>query len=249
MAAISDAVVIGIVLGLVFAAVGYYLYTRVSQLERKVSLMENILLDLKVTTEQTLLSTADYNESSGQQPSSEEELYSYQNAVDAAAADAVADMNSQMQDSEEELTNGVREVHLEQLTKSKTSSVGQVQVERDTEKASVSVNYESMTYKELVALAKQLGVSGIRNLSKAQLIDALRRRNDGSTSSFSESKQMELSSWAASPTVSFTEKQDDEKQVELGSAQDEDHQMALFSSMEQIESSVEQLDQIASLVQ
>jgi len=57
MAAISDAVVIGIVLGLVFAAVSYYLYSRMTQLERKVGLMENILLDLKITTEQTLLAT------------------------------------------------------------------------------------------------------------------------------------------------------------------------------------------------
>jgi hypothetical protein len=43
---VSDGVVIGIVLGLIFAAVSYYLYSRIGQLERKVGLMENILLDL-----------------------------------------------------------------------------------------------------------------------------------------------------------------------------------------------------------
>ena len=237
MAAVSDAVVIGIVLGLVFAAVSYYLYTRVSQLERKVSLMENILLDLKVTTEQTLLSA--YNEPLH---SSEEELASYQ-TIAAEAAEEVSDVNGSGDGngSGEESSNEMREVHLEQAAKSKTS-VGQVQVER-TEKSSVSVNYEAMTYKELVALAKQNGISGIRNLSKAQLIDALRRRSSGAD----ESKQMELSSWtAASGTVSFTEKQEE---VDLAGAQEEDHQTNLLSSMEQFESSMDQLDQLTSFVQ
>jgi len=56
---ISDGVVIGVVLGLIFAAVSYYLYSRIGQLERKVGLMENILLDLKVTTEQTLMAATE----------------------------------------------------------------------------------------------------------------------------------------------------------------------------------------------
>ena len=83
MAAISDAVVIGIVLGLVFGAVCYYLFSRMTQLERKVGLMENILLDLKVTTEQTLLSVTEppdqeqihssYHEIQQQDQSGEEE--------------------------------------------------------------------------------------------------------------------------------------------------------------------------------
>jgi hypothetical protein len=36
-----------------------------------------------------------------------------------------------------------------------------------------------MTYKELTALAKQRGLSGLRNASKAQVIDALRRNDNG----------------------------------------------------------------------
>lgn len=59
MAGINDAVVIGTVLGLIFSAVAYYLYSRLTQCERKVGLMENILLDLKVQTEQSLMATFD----------------------------------------------------------------------------------------------------------------------------------------------------------------------------------------------
>lgn len=36
-----------------------------------------------------------------------------------------------------------------------------------------------MTYKELTALAKQRGLSGLRNASKAQVVDALRRNDNG----------------------------------------------------------------------
>ena len=56
---VSDGVLIGVVLGLIFAAVSYYLYSRIGQLERKVGLMENILLDLKVTTEQVLMTATE----------------------------------------------------------------------------------------------------------------------------------------------------------------------------------------------
>jgi hypothetical protein len=140
----SDGVVIGIVLGLIFAAVSYYLYSRTGQLERKVGLMENILLDLKVTTEQALMSAT------------EPELTHVQNV--------------HVPNEVEEM----REVHVEKPVRS-ASAKQRVQVER----SSVSANYESMTYKELVQVAKQKNISGTRNLSKSQVIDMIRRHDSG----------------------------------------------------------------------
>jgi len=196
MAAISDAVVIGIVLGLVFAAVSYYLYSRMTQLERKVGLMENILLDLKVTTEQTLLATEPQDFSS--HSPSQEELVSYQSAMDQAVEQPVEDRTSSEERGSDEDT---RDVFLEQPSRVRGSSAqSTVQLDR-TDKTSVSVNYEAMTYKELTALAKQYGISGLRNLSKAQVIDALRKREG---SSQPQSEQTELSSWTTG-VVNFTE--------------------------------------------
>jgi hypothetical protein len=154
---ISDGVVIGIVLGLIFAAVSYYLYSRIGQLERKVGLMENILLDLKVTTEQTLMSVTEVD----QQPPTRS---SYTTTYDADEAEGEAE-------GEES-----RNVVVEGATPRKAAS-SSVSVER--EKPSVSVNYESMTYKELVQLARQKGITGVRNSSKAQVIDMLRRHDSG----------------------------------------------------------------------
>jgi len=136
----SDGVVIGIVLGLIFAAVSYYLYSRTGQLERKVGLMENILLDLKVTTEQALMSATEPEQQENTFVSSAEE---------------------------------VREVNIEKPAPA--SPKQRVQVER----SSVSANYEAMTYKELVQVAKQKNISGTRNLSKSQVIDMIRRHDSG----------------------------------------------------------------------
>ena len=151
----SDGVVIGIVLGLVFAAVSYYLYSRIGQLERKVGLMENILLDLKVTTEQALVSATE-----------PEQLRQHNVFVTAP-----------MMEEESASNEDDRTVNVEKPQR--TSSAKQnVQVER----SSVSANYEAMTYKELVQVAKQKNISGTRNLSKSQVIDMIRRHDSGDVS-------------------------------------------------------------------
>ena len=153
---LSDVVIIGIVLGLIFAAVSYYLYSRVGQLERKVGLMENILLDLKVTTEQALISAT---EPENMQPLPRNEFV------------------STSPPEEVEVSEEMREVNIEKSTRS-TSTKQRVQVDR----SSVSVNFEAMTYKELVQLAKQKNISGTRNLSKSQVIDMIRRHDSGDSS-------------------------------------------------------------------
>jgi hypothetical protein len=163
MMAISDGVVIGVVLGLVFTAVCYYLYNRQAQLERKVGLMENILLDLKVTTEQTLLSATEPREPA---PSSEEGTY-YESRPAPVS-----------QESGE-----TREIAVEQPSRVRTPPAS-VQVEREEEQqssiqGSTSASYEEMTYKQLQQLAKQRGISGLRNVSKAQVIDALTKYDNG----------------------------------------------------------------------
>jgi hypothetical protein len=166
---VSDGVLIGIVLGLIFAAVSYYLYSRIGQLERKVGLMENILLDLKVTTEQVLMTSTEMPSgltSSEQRPQHEHE---------------------HEREREDEGDEDSKNVVVDASQRQKPSQ-NKVKVER----SSVSVNYESMTYKELVQHAKQKGVSGTRNLSKAQVIDMLRRHDSGDIPEEDESKAEDL---------------------------------------------------------
>jgi hypothetical protein len=205
MAAISDAVVIGIVLGLVFAAVSYYLYSRVGQLERKVGLLENIMLDLKVTTEQSILSATEPPEPAApkldSQPApveqSTEELQTYRDAI-ANAQESTEHVSEQ----------DARNVFVDSSSRGRPQTSTPVQVERES--SGLTVNYESMTYKELLQLCKQRGITGTRNQSKAQLIEFLRGKPSGTS-------QTDLSSWA-NGTVSFTDVSGQSNEFILGSA-------------------------------
>lgn len=51
MSYLSDTLTVGLILVLVFGSIALYLYTRVQQTEQKVSLLESIVLDLKLTGE------------------------------------------------------------------------------------------------------------------------------------------------------------------------------------------------------
>jgi hypothetical protein len=175
--AISDGVVIGIVLGLIFAAVSYYLFTRQTQLERKVGLMENILLDLRVTTEQALVSATELHDSH-EEIKHEEHIH---------------DENIQKEYNE---YKSMDEVAPSSPKETQINTVETAPSRTEKEQTIVSNNYEAMTYKELTHLARQKGISGLRNMSKAQVIDALRGL-DGSTTTGGQSvgSPVPLSAW------------------------------------------------------
>lgn len=214
--AVSDGVVIGIVLGLVFAAVSYYLYSRQTQLERKVGLMENILLDLKVATEQTLLSSTEPDESD-KLITTNGGLYEGTMSDEYIEPNPTVPMHIFEQNTitEQHEDDTSREMFVDKTPRTRTPPAS-VHVEREPTTSSVSVNYESMTYKELTQLAKQKGISGLRNLSKAQVIEAIRNFDNGITSSTTTSI---LESWKATTTMN-----DDSNQgttlENLASAQD-----------------------------
>ncbi len=52
---VGDVFTVGIVLLLLIGAVAFYLYTRIAQVEKHMNLLESILLDLKVATENSFL--------------------------------------------------------------------------------------------------------------------------------------------------------------------------------------------------
>lgn len=54
MNTLSDSLLVGILITLVFGAICFYLYSRITQTEKRVNLLENLLLDLKLTTEAQL---------------------------------------------------------------------------------------------------------------------------------------------------------------------------------------------------
>lgn len=180
MTSLSDTLTVGLVLVLLFGSIALYLYTRIQQAEQKISLLESILLDLKMTSE-----IKSYSELPADAP----------RAVESAAAGGYAPF------SEENDEVGDAHVPYTAATESKTSTPspsvsGSVEdsVEADVtqyksviaeavsggvdetkpELVAVAVNYEAMSLKELQSLAKTRGITGAGSMKKTSVIEALK---------------------------------------------------------------------------
>ena len=147
MGTTNDSVIIGSVLVLVFGALFYYLYSRLQYSEKRVNVMETILLDLKTASETYFTSSSDtpceeHLESSEPEPVIADEVFA-----------AVGEDN---------------------ITPTTTTD------ETTTPTQKVTLNYESMNIKELQAEARTRNISGVSGMRRKELIENLRKSDDGS---------------------------------------------------------------------
>jgi hypothetical protein len=187
---------------LLFGSIALYLYTRIQQAEQKISLLESILLDLKMTSE-----IKSYSELPADAPRVVE------SAVGGAGYAPFSEENDEVDD-----THGPYTAVAESKTSTPSPSVsGSVEdsVEADVtqyksviadavsggasetkpEVVAVAVNYEAMSLKELQNLAKTRGITGAGSMKKSSVIEALKTSDraatgtqpgSGATSSFLE---------------------------------------------------------------
>lgn len=173
MAGLGDSLTVGLLLLIVFGAVCFYLYSRLSQNEKRVSLLENLLLSVKMRTEAELMGPDSVEPVSGPAPLEqedvdgvEEEEYSemLKDIPSMAAAGPVAPaapaVLEEDAEEEEELLRAAAAAEVPSATPRK-----------------MDVNYESMSVKELEGLAKQRGITGVPK-RKRELIDALKRQGE-----------------------------------------------------------------------
>lgn len=172
MAGLGDSLTIGLLLLIVFGAVCFYLYSRLSQNEKRVSLLENLLLSLKMNTEASLMGVE--GPDSVEPVSSpaplesndvDEEEYSemLQNIPQTSQAPATPRVPTPTapapeEEDDDELLRAVAEVPVQTARK-------------------MDANYESMSLKELETLAKQRGITGVPK-RKRDLIDALKKQGE-----------------------------------------------------------------------
>ena len=147
MGTTNDSVIIGSVLVLVFGALFHYLYSRLQYSEKRVNVMETILLDLKTASETYFTSSSDtpceeHLESSEPEPVIADEVFA-----------AVGEDN---------------------ITPTTTTD------ETTTPTQKVTLNYESMNIKELQAEARTRNISGVSGMRRKELIENLRKSDDGS---------------------------------------------------------------------
>ncbi len=161
MNGLSDSLTIGLVLALIFGALFFYLYTRIGQVEKRVSLTENILLDLKMATENTIMSMTappqgspmEYHESM----KDDADIQPSQAELAPLEAEEINEVN------EEDFYKNV----LEQASTQKETPTP----------VKMEVNYEAMTLKELKSLAKQKGLNFSQSTHKKDIIEALKKQN------------------------------------------------------------------------
>ena len=183
MTSLSDTLTVGLVLVLLFGSIALYLYTRIQQAEQKISLLESILLDLKMSAEvksyselpaETVsLKMGGQAATESYAPFDEEDedetadvKDSSDNYFPGATVDATKSGNSTPSVSES--VNDTSDVE-------QYKSVIADAVKDETEgEIKLSANYEAMTLKELQTLAKSRGITGAGSMKKNAIIEALK---------------------------------------------------------------------------
>ena len=181
MTSLSDTLTVGLVLVLLFGSIALYLYTRIQQAEQKISLLESILLDMKMSMEIksfTNLPADDlkHEESStvehyapftDEEPLEDNTVFTRESIKRNSPAPSVSSRLDEQDDEVEQYKSAIAEaVNDDELS----ATVGPVSEQVTT----TSVNYEPMTLKELQALAKSRGITGAGSMKKGPIIEALK---------------------------------------------------------------------------
>ena len=188
MTSLSDTLTVGLVLVLLFGSIALYLYTRIQQAEQKISLLESILLDLKMSAEiksYTELPAATSVPRATEHSGGEYAPFDEDNGDNGNTAeygeDAVSDtekvspIESVSQTEENDAANEVDQY------KSVVAEAVKEENESLSNSSKVSVNYEAMTLKELQNLAKSRGITGAGSMKKGATIEALKTSDRSST--------------------------------------------------------------------
>ena len=187
MTSLSDTLTVGLVLVLLFGSIALYLYTRLQQAEQKISLLESILLDLKMSAEiksYSELPASDHQEDSRPTQGG----YAVFNDDEGADEDVSANQDVDESGCPVKVLGAVISGAISPSSESsnpetKTTEYAPlddaVQLEPESKDAKdttvrMSANYESMTLKELQTLAKNRGISGAGTMKKGSIIEALK---------------------------------------------------------------------------
>lgn len=196
MTSLSDTLTVGLVLVLLFGSIALYLYTRLQQAEQKISLLESILLDLKMSAE-----IKSYSELPASELLEDNRPHGYaafnddEGANDGANVDASEEVESACPVKMVGAVLSGGNLGTNNLSASASATEGSanldskpteyvplddtVQAEPESKDSKetvtrMSANYESMTLKELQTLAKNRGISGAGTMKKGSIIEALK---------------------------------------------------------------------------
>lgn len=169
----SDALTVGLVLVLLFGSIALYLYTRIQQTEQKNSLLESILLDLKMNAEMKsyseLPADAEVDTFTVSSSTAKEEYKPFEESF------SIETEHHENAELEEVIVDTIEEVDYKSVIQDAVKEV--IEFEKTEEEST----YDLMTLKELQSLAKTRGISGSSSMKKNALIEALKTSDRVST--------------------------------------------------------------------
>jgi hypothetical protein len=178
MTFLSESLTIGLLLTLVFGALFFYVYSRVSYVEKRVGLIENILIDIKMNQEQQPINILPHvppsmtfrNVSTGSsQPTYEFEILEKQPSDEEIYTNVLEEAHSNTDLSNSEVTelSGNDVSGYEPLTETLSESLPKL-----------SVNYEAMTKEELTEIAKKKGIRISNRPGREKLLQLIKSSED-----------------------------------------------------------------------
>ncbi len=175
-----DVFTIGAILILIVGAACFYLYTRIKQVEKKVALVEGILLDLKMAAEASFLDfparRPDEDDDEEDENDDDDEETPFLPTLPEEEGELPVDELIETQEEEQptkhiEITEFKSEVDAEDEEGAGSQTITSVQVTKSNE--SVTPDLESMSVKELQSLAKSKGITVGKAMRKNDIIKAI----------------------------------------------------------------------------
>jgi hypothetical protein len=166
----NDSLMVGIVLTLVFGAVIFYLYNRLSMTERKMGLFEGVLTDLKI-----MMDSAPYVSgppSEGRPMSEFEPSPEYLNAISGPfplKEEEVEEVQEEYKQAmEQAMEQPIKSLQIDELAGVPLTATNAINVTK------LSPELELMSIKELKQLAKEKGLTVAEGARKKTLVDLLK---------------------------------------------------------------------------
>ena len=165
----NDALMIGIILTLVFGAVIFYLYNRLMMTERKISLFEGILTDIKI-----MMDAAPYSMTSGPSNSQMNEFEptpEYLNAISGPFPLKEEEVDEVVSEDTMEPTKSLM---IDEIAGAQITATNAINVTK------LSPDLDSMTLKELQALAKEKNLTIPTGTRRKGIIDLIKGSDSSS---------------------------------------------------------------------
>lgn len=183
----NDSLVIGSVLIVLIAALAFYLLSRMSYLEKKMGLMEAVLIDIKMALE-----SIEHEQEHVPPPPLPATSVTGPTGLNGSGAPLEKNVEAPQAADEKFYSSVLDEVHEEaDENVPETSALDEKELPETlstaagAEKTVVGPNYDAMTRGELVSLAEQRGLRVPKRLGRGEVITLLRKsdtsRNDESS--------------------------------------------------------------------